>query len=68
VAARRDRSGSLIRLLNLPAEADVLAALEEAMPQWTIEEAKRSLSEAGTGPGHPCHAVQALRNAWCADE
>lgn len=45
-AARRNRSGSLVRLLNLPPEDRVVIALEAAIPEWTEQESRRSLSEA----------------------
>lgn len=45
LAARRNRSGSLIRLLDLPAESKVLAAFKATIPQWTEEESRGSLSD-----------------------
>jgi len=45
LAALRNRSGSLIRLLNLPAESKVLAALETTVPQWTDEPSRGLLSD-----------------------
>lgn len=44
-AARRNRSESLVRLLKLPSEARVVAALAAATPEWTEEECRRSLRE-----------------------
>jgi hypothetical protein len=44
-AARRNRSGSLVRLLNLPTERKVVGALEATIPEWTHEECRQSLSD-----------------------
>jgi hypothetical protein len=46
LAARRNRSGSLIRLLDLPTEAKVVAALDTTIDAWTPAECQLSLSEA----------------------
>jgi hypothetical protein len=44
-AARLNRSGSLVRLLNLPPERDVVAALAATVTRWSEEECRRSLPE-----------------------
>jgi len=45
-AARRNRSGSLMRLLDLPAENRVVAALAASAPAWSEEECRDSLPAA----------------------
>ncbi len=45
LAARRNRSGSLIRLLNLPAEEKVLDALGAEITEWTRDECRQSLRD-----------------------
>ena len=46
LAARRNRSGSLIQLLKLPPEDKVVPALDAAIQDWTAEECRQSLAEA----------------------
>lgn len=45
LATSRNRSGSLVRLLKLPPEAKVVAALDAAIDDWTIEECAQSLNQ-----------------------
>ncbi len=45
LAAHRNRSGSLLRLLKLPAKEKVVSALDAAMDDWTPEQCRQSLSE-----------------------
>jgi hypothetical protein len=46
MAAQRNRSGSLVGLLDLPAESKVVAALAAVFPDWDAEERRQSMSEA----------------------
>jgi hypothetical protein len=45
LAARRNRSGSLTRLLRLPAEDKVVEALGAAIPEWTRDECRQAMTD-----------------------
>jgi hypothetical protein len=44
-ATRRNRSGSIVRLLKLPPEAKLVPAVETAFEQWTEAQCRAALSE-----------------------
>jgi hypothetical protein len=46
MAARRNRSSSLIRLLRLPAEPKVIAAMEPVFTDWDDAERRQAMTEA----------------------
>jgi hypothetical protein len=45
LAARRNRSDSLTRLLKLPLETEVVGALAVAVPEWTEDECRQSMAD-----------------------
>jgi hypothetical protein len=45
LASRRNRSGSLTHLLKLPSEAKIIDALAVAIPEWTREECRQSMTD-----------------------